>query len=244
MTLDVPVTGSEELLRFSFAHGNEKIECIANEPRQLTGRTAVLLHGAGTASVERLLPLAADLAAVGIRTVALDFAGHGRSSGQLNQQSLEKRHAQADELIRRFVDPNDELVLAGFSMSGQTVADLLGGDLAERVTHLCLGAPAAYAAEAWRVPFGDGFTEILRRSGSWQESDAFNTYAAFRGRAVLMVPGHDAVIPEGVTARLRDALRTQADLTEIVLHRATHQIGLALAQRSDTRRMLAALLAS
>ncbi|MGW3835162.1 alpha/beta hydrolase [Streptomyces microflavus] len=243
MTLNLPVTGSEELLRFSFVQGDETIECISREPRRLTGRTAVLLHGAGTASTERLLPLVADLAAAGARTVALDFAGHGRSSGQLDRQSLEKRHAQAAELIHGFVDPDDELVLVGFSMSGQTVADLLG-DLAERVTHLCLCAPAAYAADAWRVPFGEGFTEIIRQPGSWRESEAFGEYATFRGRAVLMVPGHDAVIPEGVTAGLRDALRTGADLTEIVLHGASHQIGLALAQCDATRRMLATLLAS
>ncbi|MCT9094257.1 alpha/beta hydrolase [Streptomyces sp. ASQP_92] len=243
MTLNVPVAGPEELLRFSFVQGDETIECVSSEPRRPASRTAVLLHGAGTASMERLLPLAADLAAAGARTVALDFAGHGSSSGRLDQQSLEKRHAQAAELIRRFVDPDDELVLVGFSMSGQTVADLLG-DLADRVTHLCLCAPAAYAADAWRVPFGDGFTERIRRPGSWRESEAFGAYAAFRGRSVLMVPGHDAVIPEGVTAGLREALRARADLTEIVLHGASHQIGLALAQRGDTRRMLAALLTS
>ena len=132
------------------------------------GRAAVvLLHGAGNGSKERLLPLLAEFVAHGCQGLAFDFSGHGESTGQLSGLSLRRRFEQAVAVIDAQVPADGPLVLVGFSMSGQTVADL-AGHYGERVAALGLCAPAVYAAEAWDVPFGDGdgrFSEIIRTAG-------------------------------------------------------------------------------
>ncbi|MBC3841116.1 alpha/beta fold hydrolase [Streptacidiphilus sp. 4-A2] len=244
MTAEAAAGAATGLRRFTFRAGDATLAGFTVAPRDGgDGRTAVLLHGAGTASKERLLPLALDLAEAGVGSVALDFAGHGDSSGELSGQSLAVRHAQAVELVEGFVPSDHRLTLVGFSMSGQTVADLLA-TYGNRVSRLCLCAPAVYDAAARDVPFGHGFTDLIRRPGSWRTSDAFAAYARFAGQAVLLVPGRDEVIPPDVTSALRAALATRSELVEIVLHDAGHRIGLTLANRPDLRRSLVALLAA
>jgi pimeloyl-ACP methyl ester carboxylesterase len=66
-----------------------------------------------------------DFAARGCRALAFDFSGHGESSGELRELSLARRLRQAGAVIDRHVPPGDGLILVGFSMSGQTVADLV-----------------------------------------------------------------------------------------------------------------------
>ena len=115
--------------------------------------TAVLLHGAGRGSKERLLPLLDEFVAHGCRALAFDFSGHGESSGALAELSLRRRFEQAVAVIDAHTPADGPLVLVGFSMSGQTVADL-ARHYGARVAALGLCAPAVYAGEAWDVPFG------------------------------------------------------------------------------------------
>ncbi|MET9669385.1 alpha/beta fold hydrolase [Streptomyces sp. NPDC006475] len=194
----------------------------------------VILHGAGAGDKERHLPFAEDFAAHGHPAVALDFSGHGESTGELVNLSLRRRRDQAAAVIDEVFGTERPLVLVGFSMSGQTVADLV--DLyGKRVTAIVLCAPGIYGKDAWDVPFGAGFTEMIRRPGSWCASQALDTYARFDGRALLVVPEQDAVIPEGVTELLRTALATHADFSELRLAGASHQLGIWLADQSRAR---------
>ncbi|MFH8409946.1 alpha/beta hydrolase [Streptomyces sp. NPDC018019] len=195
----------------------------------------VIMHGAGTGGKERNLPFAEDFAAYGHPAAALDFSGHGESTGELRALSLRRRRDQAAAVIDEFFDAARPLILVGFSMSGQTVADLVdlyGG----RVTAILLCAPGIYAQDAWDVPFGAGFTELIRRPESWRASQALDTYARFDGRALLVVPEQDAVIPHGVTELLRSALATRADFATLRLVGAGHQLGSWLAGRPEARR--------
>ncbi len=141
----------------------------------------MLLHGAGDGCAGRLLPLLAEFVARGCRGLAFDFSGHGQSTGALAESSLRRRFAQAVAVIDARVPGDGPLVLVGFSMSGQTVADL-AAHYGERVAALGLCAPAVYAAAAWPVPFGAGdgrFSEIIRAADSWRESPALDVLRAY-----------------------------------------------------------------
>ncbi|MEU2925009.1 alpha/beta fold hydrolase [Streptomyces sp. NPDC007251] len=200
--------------------------------------TAVLLHGAGNGSKERLLPLLGEFAGQGCRTLAFDFSGHGESTGTLAELSLRRRFEQAVAVLDAHVPPDDPLVLVGFSMSGQTVADLVRHHGA-RVAAVGLCSPAVYSPEAWEVPFEDGqgrFTRIIRSPDSWRTSSALETYRAYAGRAVLAVPGTDAVIPPAVTAAVQDALSTRAEYTRFELPGAEHRLGLWFRDHAEDRR--------
>ncbi|MFL5994537.1 MAG: alpha/beta fold hydrolase [Streptomyces sp.] len=206
--------------------------------------TAVLLHGAGRGSKERLLPLLDEFAAHGCRALAFDFSGHGESSGELAELSLRRRFEQAVAVIDAHAPADGPLVLVGFSMSGQTVADL-ARHYGERVAALGLCAPAVYAAEAWDVPFGHGdgrFSGIIRRPGSWRRSPALEVLRAYEGRAVLAVPGTDAVIPPEVTEAVQEALAFRAQFTRLELPEADHQLGRWLCDHPDDRRALVTAL--
>lgn len=224
------------LLGFTHDHGGERLSGVyGGEP---SGTTAVLLHGAGTGSKERLLPLVREFVAHGCRTIAFDFSGHGESTGRLGELSLRRRFEQALAVIEAYAGADGPLVLVGFSMSGQTVADL-ARHYGDRVAAMGLCAPAVYAAEAWDEPFGDGngrFSGIIRRPDSWREAPALGTLRAYESRAVLAVPGTDAAIPPAVTEAVQEALAARAQYTRLDLPDASHQLGLWLGNHGDDRR--------
>ncbi|MFI7409914.1 alpha/beta fold hydrolase [Streptomyces sp. NPDC049627] len=200
--------------------------------------TAVLLHGAGNGSKERLVPLVEEFVAHGCRGLAFDFSGHGESTGELRELSLRRRLEQAVAVIDAQVPDGGPLILVGFSMSGQTVADLVG-HYGERVAAVGLCAPAVYAEEAWDVPFGDGdgrFSEIIRRQDSWRAAPALDVLRAYEGRAVLAVPGTDAVIPPAVTEAVQDALAARAQFGRFDVPEAEHMLGLWFQEHAEDRR--------
>ncbi|GAA2104517.1 hypothetical protein GCM10009759_40760 [Kitasatospora saccharophila] len=230
----------------------ERLACTVVEPDAPTASaparplTALLMHGAGSGDRHRCLPLARELAAAGCRAVVFDFAGHGASSGALGELSLARRARQARAVLDRCA-PTGPLLLVGFSMSGQTVADLLRmPELAVRTESVALCAPAAYAREVSELPFAkQEFTNRLRQEGSWRSSTAFETLAAFGGRAVLVLPAADGVIPAGVTEALDAALRTRpaAAYARLTLPGADHLLGRWLGEHpEECERVAAALL--
>lgn len=223
---------------FTHAFDGERLSGWDADAGDAGSVTAVLLHGAGTGSKERLLPLLEEFAAHGCRVLAFDFSGHGQSTGRLRELSLRRRLDQAVSVIDARVAAHAPLVLVGFSMSGQTVADLVR-HYGDRVVALGLCAPAVYAAEAWDVPFGDGdgrFSALIRRPGSWCESPALDVLRAYEGRAVLAVPGTDEVIPPAVTEAVSAALARRAQFTHWQLPAARHRLGPWFRDHPEDRR--------
>ncbi|MFB7948296.1 alpha/beta hydrolase [Kitasatospora phosalacinea] len=231
----------------------ERLACTVVEPSApARPLTALLMHGAGSGDRHRCLPLARELASAGCRAVVFDFAGHGASSGTLGELSLARRVRQARAVLERHA-PVGPLLLVGFSMSGQTVADLVRmPELGVRTRVIGLCAPAAYAREVRELPFATPeFTNTLRTEGSWRSSTAFETFAAFGGRAVLVLPETDGVIPAGVTDALEAALGSPrpasgaaAPYARLVLPGADHLLGRWLGERpGECARVAAALLA-
>ncbi|GGN84489.1 hypothetical protein GCM10011579_074460 [Streptomyces albiflavescens] len=225
---------------FTYDHDGERLSCVGGGGDNDGDRepaTAVVLHGAGNGSKERLIPLLEEFAARGCRGLALDFSGHGESTGELRELSLQRRFEQAVAVIDATVSANAPLILVGFSMSGQTVADL-AGHYGERVAALGLCAPAVYGPEAWPIPFGDGdgrFSEIIRTPDNWRRAPALDILRAYTGRAVLAVPGTDMVIPPAVTEAVTDALATNAQFTRLELADAEHMLGLWFRDHAEDR---------
>ncbi|MYS89623.1 MULTISPECIES: alpha/beta hydrolase [Streptomyces] len=229
-----------ELIPFTHAVDGERLSGLSGGtgPGEPARATAVLLHGAGNGSKDRLVPLLEEFAAQGCRALSFDFSGHGESTGLLRELSLRRRFEQAVSVIDARAGADGPLVLVGFSMSGQTVADL-ARHYGERVAALGLCAPAVYAAQAWDVPFGAGdgrFSEIIRRPGSWRGSPALDVLRGYEGRAVLAVPGTDAVIPPAVTRAVAEALARRARFTHWELPGAEHRLGLWFRDHPGDRR--------
>lgn len=236
------------LSSFAHDHDGERLSCVSGGGEDGGAGdtpTVVLLHGAGNGSKERLLPLLEEFVSRGCRGLALDFSGHGESSGELRELSLRRRFEQALAVIEASVPADGPLILVGFSMSGQTVADLVG-HYGERVVTLGLGAPAVYAAAAWPVPFGEGdgrFSRIIRTPDNWRQAPALDVLRAYEGRAVLAVPGTDAVIPPALTEALTDALTARARFTRLELPDADHMVGRWLCEHpADRKRFVDAVL--
>ncbi|MEV0242891.1 alpha/beta fold hydrolase [Streptomyces sp. NPDC050674] len=227
-----------EPVPFTHTVGGERLTGLSAGGGLPARATAVLLHGAGTGCKERLVPLLAEFAAHGCHALAFDFSGHGESTGLLRELSLRRRFEQAVSVIDAHARGDGPLVLVGFSMSGQTVADLVR-HYGDRVAALGLCAPAVYAAEAWDVPFGAGdgrFSEIIRGPGSWRAAPAFDVLRAYERRAVLVVPGTDEVIPPAVTEALSQALARRAQFTHWELPEAGHRLGLWFRDHPGDRR--------
>lgn len=224
-----------ELSGFTYDFDGERLSGIRSGT---PGRaTAVLLHGAGNGSKERLLPLLTEFAAHGCHALAFDFSGHGDSTGALPELSLRRRFEQAVAVLDAHAPADDPLVLVGFSMSGQTVADLVR-HYGTRVAAVGLCSPAVYASDAWEVPFDNRqgrFGEIIRTPDSWRTSPALEVFRTYEGRAVLAVPGTDAVIPPAVTEAVQDALSARARYSRFELPDAEHRLGLWFRDHAEDR---------
>lgn len=199
----------------------------------------LILHGAGNSNKLRYEPIMTDLAAVGINTLAFDFSGHGDSSGELCELSLRRRYIQARELLGRVVEKAGQgrIVVMGFSMSGQTVCDLLRSD-GDALSGAVLCCPAVYTADAYDLEFGNSeFTQVIRMQGSWRKSSAFSALEQFRGKILVVRPRVDDVIPEEVSQRILESC-PEGGLDEFLLPDAGHQLAQWFASNSVDRESL------
>lgn len=157
------------------------------------------LHGAGQSTRRRYQSwLVEALLEVGIGCCIFDMIGHGDTAGELGATTLKERTDQAVAVIDE-LQLAKPLIVIGSSMGAYNALKLTE---LYPVAALVLVVPAVYAEEAYTVPFGIGFTEILRRPHSWEESDAWEILARFTGRLLIMAAEHDEVIPAGLIDRL------------------------------------------
>ncbi|HWB39109.1 MAG TPA: alpha/beta fold hydrolase [Candidatus Saccharimonadales bacterium] len=172
---------------------------------ELRETNAVIMHGAGVANRTRAYGFAETLAGKNIGSVLFDFSGHGDSSGQVSELSLERRRKQASGVIDQVLPADSEFYLMGFSMAGQTVCDLLPS-YQDRVPGILLACPAVYNDAAHDIPFGNPkFTEIIRTPESWRNSQAYTNLEQYAGKTAIVIGELDEVIPEGVIELLRES---------------------------------------
>ncbi|MGW4848100.1 alpha/beta hydrolase [Nocardia brasiliensis] len=221
-------------------------EYLAYEVRKAdpnAGYVAILHGGGASTSLRRYDELATETAAAGANVVAFDFSGHGQSTGTLAELSLSRRRTQAIGVISALCDQTKPIVLVGFSMSGQTVCDVISAQTVT-VRSTFLGCAAAYRPDVSTLPFGNPeFTEMIREEGTWARSTAFQTLADFPGHVTFLIPDADEVVPCGVTQAYLDSCSKPPQV--IRLEHAPHQIVGWLHDQPETRhRIVAAMAAS
>jgi uncharacterized protein len=182
--------------------------------------TPIFLHGAGTAERRRFDPLRDYIAEKGFGSVAFDFIGHGETGGDLKLSSLKERVAETEAVISE-LKIREPLSLVGMSMGAYVAIKIT--ELFQ-VTNLILTVPGVYTREAYTIPFGDGFTEMIRSPESWNNSDAWEILGKFKGNLLVFVAGQDTVIPTAIIEKI-DSSASEAESKEIVtFDEAPHRI--------------------
>lgn len=186
-----------------------------------TSVTAMLLHGAGASSSAGFVKLRAHLEGRGIETVAFDFAGHGRSMGQQLGTTLSDRVNLASSVVNTLGLDSRNLAIVGFSM-GAYVALKVTLEIGAR--RLCLAVPAAYTPQAFSVPFGPMFTQLLRSPGSWHNSDAFDLMQAYSGHLLVLSSLNDQTIPHQIPQRYFSEAQQCLSRKHLVFSNSGHKL--------------------
>ncbi|MEI7613373.1 MAG: alpha/beta fold hydrolase [Betaproteobacteria bacterium] len=158
----------------------------------------LLIHGAGASERGRFAPLRSTLHGCGIGTTAFDCVGHGETGGALHESSLCSRTRQAEAVINA---PHSAVprAVVGTSMGAYNAIKLLETQALEA---LILVVPGVYTPEAYDIPFGSGFSAVIRQERSWEQSDAWGILRKFTGRLLVIAAEHDTVIPREIPERL------------------------------------------
>jgi uncharacterized protein len=154
--------------------------------------SALLLHGGGTSGAAGFRELRTYLYAQHVETLAFDCIGHGRTGGPQLGTTLKDRVEQVHAVIDSQRLEVSGLAIIGFSM-GAYVA--LKAAVEAGVPRLGLAIPAAYATQAYGVPFGPEFSRILRAPRSWENSDAFEIAREYTGHLLVVSAEEDKVVP-------------------------------------------------
>lgn len=168
---------------------------IINSQNNNSKPNVIFLHGAGSSVKETLITsFAQPIVDNNYNILALDFSGHGQSSGELKKSSLKKRVIEAQAAIDKFAT-KEPISVCSSSMGGYIAIKLLKY---HNIKNLILFCPALYAGKAYDVQFDNGFTEIIREHESWRNSDVLDLLESFTGKLLVIMGELDAVIPPGV----------------------------------------------
>lgn len=154
----------------------------------------VYLHGAGIGIKEGIHSIAPTIINTGINILSFDFSGHGESTGALRKSSLKKRTREATAVIDQF-SSKQPLIVCGSSMGGYLAIKMLEFYQIELLILFC---PALYNENAYRMPFDQGFTEIIRKPNSWEKTDVLPLLQSYTGKLLIIIGEKDEVIPSGV----------------------------------------------
>jgi pimeloyl-ACP methyl ester carboxylesterase len=160
----------------------------------------LMIHGAGQSHRGGLSGWRNALAAHDLGTLAFDCIGHGATGGALAESSVASRTHQAAAVLQA-ANCDARLAVIGASMGAYNAVKLAQ---CRPVEALVLMVPGVYTPQAYEVPFGPGFSSIIRRERSWAGSDAWDILARYEGRLLIVAAEHDAVIPMEIPQRLFD----------------------------------------
>lgn len=196
------------------------LACEIDEPYPGAPVRAISLHGGGPLGKEGTSYLAPAFLARGEALARLDFSGQGESSGSIPESSLRGRFEEALQAMDALgMDGNTTVI--GTSMGGYIATRIAAMGRASRLVLFC---PAAYTPRAWDVPFGGGFTEIIRAPLSYLESDVPSLLASFRGPSFLCVPSEDEIVPEEVTRAYRENLARSGPVSVYTVEGCPHPV--------------------
>lgn len=174
------------------------------------------IHGGGNAQEAVFAGVRAELAQRGVGSTAFDCIGHGRTGGDKLGSSLADRTAQVRAVIDATRRPT---AILGASM-GAYNALRLAPELKPRA--LVLVVPGIYCPQAYEVPFGPGFSQVIRQPRSWADSDAWAILSQFTGRLLVVAAGNDEVVPLEIPQRLHEAANNAQSRSLLVVPGAPH----------------------
>lgn len=171
----------------------------------------LFLHGAGIGNKTIVEYMRKPLLAKNIHLVSFNFTGHSGNTKQMATSSIEKRVEEATTAIKRF-HLQEPLSIIGSSMGGY-----IGIKLLEKynVRNLILFCPGVYTTKAYSAPFGDEFSQLIRKPKSWIDSDAFAILQSFTGNLFIVIGEKDEVIPKELIRKL-DAYANHAKSKQIL----------------------------
>ncbi len=212
------MTETEE---FTIRAGKETLACSVDRADRGKPPAVISLHGAGPSNRAHARYLSSAFTDRGLGVARFDFSGQGESSGRMEESSLAKRRDESIAVMRHLAMDETNLTVVGTSMGGY-VASVLAGEF--RAKNLILFCPAAYDVTAWDVPFGGGFTGILRRDLSLLKSDIGELLRPFEGNSLLVLAERDEVIPDLIAGWYKDALGTAENRRTFVIPGCPHPI--------------------
>ena len=139
---------------------------------------------------------------------------------ELKSSSLISRTLQACRVVNS-VGIQQPLSVIAASMGAYTAVKLLEY---YQIKNMILLVPAMYDSKAYNVPFNEGFTEIIRRPESWDDSDAWQILSKYKGRLFIIAAENDNVIPKGVVNRIYDSAVNAEERELFFAPRASHAV--------------------
>lgn len=221
-----------ETTDYQIACRGETLVCSLDESRDHAAPSVLILHGGGPSSRQSTVYLSKVLTAAGKSVVRFDHSGQGDSSGKMNESSLRKRLREARAVLEYF----------GLSNGITVIGSSMGGHIASRlvqeveVENLILFCPAAYSRRASEIEFGAGFTEIIRETNSFEDTEIGEILSEFRGRALLIMGTDDDIIPETVVKLYEQALSKCRRFEEHLVGGCPHPIHRWVATRPTARK--------
>lgn len=223
---------------FSFQTDTETLSAFQVNSQDQDTPTCLLLHGAGKSDKERLRPIAWEFAKLGISSIGFDFSGAGSSTNNI-PNSIAKRVQEAEAAIA-FLDPKKNIILCGFSMSGQVVINLL--QKYTNISHIVFFAPWLYDIRALDIPFWTEFTNILREPESWRNNNTKEILGNFTGKILIVMGSDDDIIPSDIPGIIL-ANAIQAEKKEIhIIKWAPHMLAWWTQENPENARYIGDLL--
>lgn len=180
----------------------------------------VYLHGAGSSTKERAYKLFELILDSTSGILSFDFSGHGESSGELARSSLKKRIMETRKIINLYADKKS-LVVCGSSMGAYIAVKML--EYFE-VKTLLLFCPAMYDRKSIKLRFDKGFGEAIRKTKSWEKSDAFSLLKRFSGNLFICIGEKDEVIPKEVITLLNKSAQKVRKKETMIIPNSPHMI--------------------
>lgn len=207
-------------------------------PDPASSSSVLFLHGAGQITTREFFdPIRAHLFAHQIPSAAFDFIGHGETGGSLQSSSLLQRFNQSCDVIES-LSLSQPLSIVASSMSGYTAIKLLEK---YQIENLILIVPAAYHAGAFRVPFDQGFSDLIRQPQSWLHTDAWEILKQYRGNLLLITAENDEVVPNEINKRMYDSAVNAHKKWHVVPY-SPHKVLTFLAQHPEKQQIVNSII--
>ena len=176
----------------------------------------LMLHGGGKDRTV-FYKYRALLDALGFGTTTFDFLGHGETGGDMHDSSLLSRTMQAKTVID-YLEP-EVTGCIGVSMGAYNALQL-SREVPFR--SLILMVPGVYTPTAYNIHFGPEFSNIIRQTRSWAQTDAWDVVAEFSGRLLVIAAENDSVIPAEIPERLVSSAANASARERITVLGADH----------------------